>query len=150
MIKVKLMCTLLSVLFCSTLFAKDVLAQGLCEPYHFRIDKIKGRVVSDGPKGDEPIPNAKIELRRIKDNLKIEVIKTVFSSNEGFFDLGKIKKGKYQIAVSQEELNFIDFFFGITRAERKKILKNEEYLYIKLGVSVLKPCGGGKAKLVEN
>lgn len=139
-----------AILFHFALTAISTYAQGICDVYDFRIDTIKGRVISNSPNGDEPIPKAKIELRRISDDLEIIVIKTVFSNENGFFEIDAVPKGEYQLAVSQEELRFIHFFIGINVVKKKNRSKREKSLIIKLGVSVIKPCGGGKAWVVED
>ena len=125
-------------------------AQGLCDVYDLQFNRIRGKVLSDGPQGDEPILNAKIELRRTDKDSKVTIIKTVFSDKYGYFDFGMVQKGKYLLAISQEDLQFVNFFTAVKIIKEKKKLEKERALHIRLGVSVLKPCGGGKAWVVEN
>jgi 5-hydroxyisourate hydrolase-like protein (transthyretin family) len=121
--------------------------QSMCDVKSFQLSKIKGRVVSDGPNGAEPIEKAKIELRKINKNKKDFLISTILADKDGYFEITKIKNGKYSITVGKREWKFFDYYFTVSKIKSNNNVEVETLLIIQLGVSPIEPCGGGTIKL---
>lgn len=123
----------------------ELLGQGMCNVKTFQLNKIIGRVVSDGPNGVEPIEKAKIELRKV--NKKQPLVLTLLTNKEGYFEINKIKDGKYVVSISKSEWRFVDYYFGVDKFKNTNSTEQESLLVIQLGVSPIEPCGGGFVKL---
>ena len=131
-----------------TLFTSQTFAQGICDYKEFRLGEIKGRVVSDGPKGYEPVSKAKVELWRIGGVDEDDVIvASTLSGETGYFEISDIKRGKYRLEASKWEGGFVRNFVGIKVVKRAKESERGKGLVFRLGVDVLKPCGGGTVVL---
>jgi 5-hydroxyisourate hydrolase-like protein (transthyretin family) len=123
----------------------ELFGQGMCNVKTFQLNKIKGRVVSDGPNGIEPIEKAKIELRKVNKNQSL--VLTLLTNKEGYFEINKIKNGKYVVSISKSEWRFVDYYFGVDKFKNTDNAEQEGLLTIQLGVSPIEPCGGGFVKL---
>jgi hypothetical protein len=127
-----------------TLFAPLSLAQGICDYIVFRVETIKGRVVSNGPNGYEPIPQAKVELWHTGGADKDDtLIASTLSGDNGYFEINNIKKGLYRLHVSTSLRGFFDNFAGVKIVKKVKDSEKGKLIVFRLGVEVLKPCGGG-------
>jgi hypothetical protein len=126
------------------------LAQGICDVKSFRLDKVRGKVVSDGPKGYEPIIRAKVELWRIGGEDEDDVLVASTSSDErGLFEINNMKKGLYRLEVSKWESGFARYVAVVKVVKKVKGPESRKRLVFRLGAEVLKPCGGGDASLVR-
>lgn len=139
-----LLMALLDLVFLSS---TQLFGQGMCDVKSFQMSKIKGRVVSDGPNGPEPIENAKIELRKINKNKKDSLVSTFQTDKDGYFEVNKIKNGIYSITISKREWKFFDYYFTVTKIKSSNNAETKGLLTIQLGVSPIEPCGGGSVKL---
>jgi hypothetical protein len=119
--------------------------QSLCDVKAFRVNSVKGRVVSDSRKGLEPIENAQVVLRTIDG--REDVIKTVLAGQDGSFEINGIKDGKYSVTVSKRDWKFVDYYFTVNKKNRAP---SGVSLLIRLGVSALEPCGGGSVRAESN
>ena len=125
-------------------------AQVMCDPQMFRLNKIAGTVVSNGPKGFEPIAKTKIELLRpgrLGEN-DILVASTA-SDDNGLFSLPGIKPGRYRLEVSKSNSGFLRFY-AVTIVAKKVTRERQRKLRIRLGVSPLENEGCGDAVLIDN
>jgi hypothetical protein len=122
-------------------------AQAMCDIKTFRLDKVKGKVISNAPKGYEPIPQAKVELWRIsKADEDDSLITSIVSDENGLFEIGSIKRGLYRLEVSKYESGFMRHSSAI------KIVRESgkgKLLMIRLGVSQSWE-GCGDATLIKN
>jgi hypothetical protein len=129
------------------LLANTSFAQGLCDIKSFALDKIKGKVVSDGPHGYEPIDQAKVELWRVGREDDVLVVSTS-SDVAGFFELNNIKRGRYRLQISKWDAGFVMNFAVVNVVKRVKKSDKGKLLLFRLGVEVIKPCGGGEIFLI--
>src|SRR5882724_5514933 len=82
--------------------------QGLCDLKTFRVDRIKGKVVSEGPKGNEPIQNAKVELWRIGGLGYEDVLSgSALTNMDGLFEIIGARDGRYRLEVSKPNSGFV-------------------------------------------
>lgn len=124
-------------------------SQGICEWTNFKLDRIKGRVVSDGPHGDEPIADAKVQLWRIHDSG--DVLAASASTDEnGVFELRRMKSGQYRLEVSKSTSPFVRNYVGVRVVKRVNEPNGGSWLVFHLGIASLEPCGGGRVALVAN
>lgn len=125
-------------------------AQGICDYKEFRLERIKGRVISNGPKGYEPISQAKVELWRVGVSDKEDkLIISAMSDEDGYFEIDNIKDGVYRLNVSTTTKGFFSNFAGIKIVKKAKKTERKKLLVFRLGVEALKPCGGGEVFLVR-
>lgn len=133
---------------CLALGASQSYSQSICDYKEFRLEEIKGRVISDGPKGYEPIPRAKVELWRVGGADEDDVlVASTLSGDNGYFEINSIKRGKYRLEISKWESGFIMNFVGLKVVKRAKDSERGKGLVFRLGVDALKPCGGGSVVL---
>lgn len=132
-----------------SLSAISTRSQGLCDLKTFRLDRITGNVVSEGPKGNEPIRNAKVELWRIGALGHEDVLVASTSTNEdGLFEMVGVKEGHYRLEVSKPNSGFVRNFAGVKLVKSPKVSEARKVIQFRLGVESLKPCGGGDVYLV--
>lgn len=122
--------------------------QGICDVKTFNVNKLIGKVIADGPKGEEPVEKAKIELRKV--NKSNTLIRVVLTDVDGNFEVGKIKPGEYSITVSKKEWRILDYLVVVNVSKKKSEVGIKGILLIRLGFDLLKPCGGGGVKLLED
>lgn len=142
---------ILIVIFYLALSATPCRAQVMCDPHTFPLNKILGEVVSNGPKGVEPIGEAKVELFRTgrEDEDDILVASTKSDAN-GFFEVGNTKKGLYRLEVSKYESGFMRFYSQIKVGKKSKDAEKVKRLRIRLGVSQVDKEGCGEAVLIDD
>jgi hypothetical protein len=127
---------------------KPASAQPMCDLKRFRLDKIQGKVVSNGPKGYEPIPQSKIELWRIGSaDVDDLLIASTVSDENGLFKISPVKRGFYRLEVTNWELGFQRHYSVIKIA---KGAGKEKQLLIRLGVGMLSWESCGDAALLKN
>jgi len=112
--------------------------KALCITKLIKIKQLRG--IATDNRGN-PFPNVKIELRNVNDF--DFVIKSVETNNEGNFDLGEIKSGKYTIYAGNEYLS--SFAFEVKYKKVKKIKNNEPQLKIVVGTAITGGCRGWSA-----
>lgn len=125
-------------------FSSTMNGQSMCDLKFFKLDRLNGRVVSDGPRGLEPIEGALVELKTTgKKETTVETLKT---DRLGVFDFPRIKNGKYVVFVSNKAARFFDFYFVVEKTS-KADPRTRADLIVRLGVSPIEPCGGGSVTL---
>ena len=126
------------------LSGESALAQGICDVKSFRLNKLKGEVVSAGSRGFEPIAQAKVELWRLGGEDEDDtLLATTFSDEKGSFEISDTKEGRYRLEVSKWESGFVRYFAEVTVVKKVKESDRGRQLIVRLGVEALKPCGGG-------
>jgi hypothetical protein len=135
------------------LYASQLFASPICVPSELKVKVLRGRVISVPiAKGQEPMANALVELRerKYKRNgaLVERTLKRVVTDENGGFDLGRIKSGKYLIYArwTVEELR-TDFTFPVLIDYMRQSDNSEPELIITLGFSFAdEGCHGSFAK----
>jgi hypothetical protein len=124
-------------------------AQVMCDLQTFRLNKVAGTVVSNGPKGFEPINNAKVDLLRIGSLGENDLlVASTTSDAQGFFRLRGMKPGRYRLEVSKRDGGFLRFSAGIIVVKRTTP-EDARQLRIRLGVAPLEKEGCGDAVFVN-
>ena len=114
-------------------------ASPLCVPDRLNLKLLKGRVVDSN---DRPFPNAIVEIRDYRNDRR--VIKRVVADENGVFDLGKVKAGKYIVyAEALEQITY--FYFPVKLSRSGKLSATEPELIITLGFG-MSGCRGSSAK----
>jgi hypothetical protein len=122
-------------------FTIETFAQGICIPAPLKVTTLKGQVVTSLTKGEEPLPNASVELRQAI--YQGRVIKKVKANENGEFSFQDIKVGNYVLTVTYPQLARIDIPILLGRVKGKENL--DQMIVIVLGSNFTKPCGGGRA-----
>jgi hypothetical protein len=123
-------------------------AQGLCDVKDIRLYEVKGKVVSEGPNGVEPIAKAKVKLWLIGKEDDDKMVKDILSDSNGFFEISNLEKGFYRLEISYDP-GFVRFSTGLKILKKTKRSRKDKQLLIRLGVDTFKPCGGGEATLID-
>jgi hypothetical protein len=154
-----IMTSMFLLILCLALSILPSFAQGMCDYKEFRFETIKGRVMvkgivkPDGSSVDEPLAQAKVELWRTagvdNDNENDALIASTLSDENGYFEINNIKEGLYRLDASKLENGFVRNFVGIKILKKVKKSESGKQLMFRLGVEVLKPCGGGEVSLVR-
>lgn len=118
-------------------------AQGICNPDPLTISTVSGQVVESISKGEIPLPEATIQLR--KPEYDGQELGRVMSDAEGRFCFTKVKPGQYVLTASYPGLK--TFAFRITVVKLPKTQTSKIGLVIGLGSNFNQPCGGGFARL---
>lgn len=125
-----------------SIYSCKVIAQGICTPPSFVINKLQGYVVYKFEGKEEPVENSKIEVYKASDKYAENLITSTVTNIDGYFALDNIPDGKYLLVTRHSA--FVHFYVRI------KITKNHllgKSLIVYPGSDVLKPCGGGAANL---
>lgn len=123
-------------------------AQAMCDIKTFRISNVKGKVVSNGPNGYEPIKQAKVELWLIgKADEDDSLTTSIVSDENGLFEMAHIKRGLYRLEASKYESGFMRHSSAI-RIVRES--GKGKMLLVRLGVSPMGWEGCGDTTLIKN
>ena len=94
-------------------------AQGICVPDTLAVTYVKGKVLAHLNRGDEPLQNIIIRITK-KDRMK-KIIKETKTDKDGFFDVGKLKKGSYNLIASYQGLG--SFYLNLSLSPRTASVK---------------------------
>lgn len=104
--------------------------------------------MSDGPKGYEPLAEAKVEIWYVGDDVKEHRLVTATTSDAaGRFEVKNIREGRYRIEASKWGSGFIMNFVIVDVGRKVKKSDRGKLLTFVLGVNPLDTCGGGKVYL---
>lgn len=112
--------------------------RALCVTSRIKTKQLKG--IAADSRGN-PFPNIKLELKNPNDF--DFVIKTVVTDDEGKFDFGEMKSGRYVIYASNQYVP--SFSFQVKHKKVKKIKDDEPKLKITVGVTFSGGCKGWSA-----
>jgi hypothetical protein len=126
-----------------SLLAVETIAQGVCVPRRLDVASIHGRAIRTSSKGEEPLDEVSLVLRKkASDGL---VVATATTDSSGRFYLGKVRDGDY-VLVAERAL-YIRFLFPV-RVRRPRIPSvPQKEIIINLGADYNDSCGGGFAEL---
>ena len=119
----------------------NAIAQGVCIAARLKVTKIAGQVIFPSAKGEEPIPDAVIELS--EDNDYGRTIERATADVSGHFDFQNVRPGKYKVTVTAPHLHTLIVRLQVAKSSRKP----RRYIRIVLGAKTLEPCGGGYARI---
>ena len=122
------------------------LAQGICPLPSLRVDSVKGKVVTQGKNEDEPLSQAKVELRRLDD--KETLVASTVTDNGGLFEITSSPKGKYRLVIwfSVNNQLYFKYYIKLNVVKRVKKPKEKMSILVKLGVD----CFNSEASLIND
>ena len=133
------------ILLLSGMFTVPCVAQGICNFKSFRLENIKGKIVAQSKGSDDPVAQAKVELRSYGGDERL-VSSTITDSN-GYFEFQRVKPGTYWVLAWKSPF-FLKYPVKLNIVRRLKRSEQSKQLVIKLGAKPLEPCGGGDVELV--
>jgi hypothetical protein len=132
------------ILLLSGMFTVPCVAQGICNVKAFRLENIKGKVVAQGNGNDDPVAQAKVELRSYGGTERL--ISSIETQDDGSFEFQHVKPGTYWV-IAWKAPYFLKYAVKLKIVRKLKRSEQSSQLVIKLGAKPLEPCGGGDVKL---
>ena len=117
-------------------------ANAQCVPDTLTVTSISGRVIAKLDRGETPLDNAVVTLKKV-DNLG-PVISKQTVNKDGSFSFRKIKSGKYYLIVSVPHLIDFDLKLDVRRLNASKDRKE---IVVIMGADFIKECNGSSAEL---
>ena len=132
---------IITVILSSLLLSADYQAKGdTCIDHNLKVSHIAGRVVATSSGREEPIPNATIELRQLR-NDEWQTKFTVASDDKGFFQIRDVPSGKYDMHVTAQ--NFHSFATTVRLKASKSSATRE--IVVTLGIG-FHDCGSASVR----
>jgi hypothetical protein len=127
----------LTLLFCGSQARADI-----CIGETLKVSHVSGHVVALWRGGEEPIPNASIQLRQlINDEWQTKF--TATSDEKGFFRIDTVPSGKYEIYVTSQHFHA----FGTRVHLKASKSKPTREIVVTLGLGV-HDCGSAKVRKI--
>lgn len=128
-------------------FTVTAAAQGICVPERLTVKKLHGRVVSQLERGESPLPGASVTL--LRNGYRGRRVAGTRTDENGNFDLGRVRRGKYVLKISYSEL--VPFYVGVdvvnAGTPRQKDSRRE--IVVTMGADFVSPCGGSRAEVKD-
>jgi hypothetical protein len=116
-------------------------AKAQCVPDTLSVISISGKVVAELNRGETPLDNAVVTLRR--GGYGGSVIAKQAVKADGSFSF-KVMPGKYQLKVSAPALR--NFYLDL-QVGRSKLAKDQQEIIVIMGADAAKECSGSYAEL---
>jgi hypothetical protein len=118
-------------------------AADICVNEVLKVNHIQGRVVALWKGGEEPIPNAEVELKEFRDDEWHTKIK-ISADEQGFFNIENIPSGNYQILVSGKVFRS----FGANVRLKASKSNPEKEIVVTLGIGI-HDCGSARVQRIK-
>lgn len=126
------------------------IGQGVCEASFIDANEISGSVRASRGSGNAILPGIQINLIEIGSGEKDDkLLASVISTRNGKFNFANIASGKYRIEATDPKDFFVRLSANIRLRSRRVVSSSDGVLSIEMGVSPLKPCGGGIVRPIK-
>ncbi len=138
----KIRISILIVLFCLTIIYQGF-AQAICPIETLKVNSLNGKVIWND-KTEAPIAKTKVDLIKLDEEQNL--LSSIFTDEDGFFEFKELEKGKYAIDVwlyVDEKPYFV--YRVALKVKKSSATKSNSQIQVKLGLD----CWNSEANIVK-